>query len=94
MSNNNLCQLCNVNQRICSERYPNSLCRECTKLPAYDIEGNLVTFSNIDVWGGFVSYHEINGEIVEKNNHVCFINGQKIYVDEARFGGIVFEYAA
>lgn len=97
------CGVCKTTKIPTSQRYPNLVCGECIK-KAVDIDGNIVTYSNDNYSGGFISYHHVvnsnsnantipndNVEIVQKNDHDCWINGYKCYANEARFGGIVIE---
>ena len=74
------------------ERYPLSICNRCSsKDNVIDANGYHVDFNNTDAGGGFVSLHTINDTIVQKEEHICFVNGIKCYADEARFGGIVIQ---
>tara|TARA_B100000902_G_C26632485_1_gene585161 strand:+ start:209 stop:502 length:294 start_codon:yes stop_codon:yes gene_type:complete len=81
---------------ICSEiretmiRYPNSVCEKCcsTGIFADSLQTTPITFSNIDMSGGFQSI--VNG--VVGNQHICYIKGLQCAADEARFGGIVISH--
>lgn len=88
---NSSCPICNTvfNRFI---RYPKSICSTCANLDIKDSNGNIVTFTNIDISGGFQSLHVGEGNQIEKKEeHECYINGKKCWADEARFGGIVIQ---
>ena len=74
-------------------RYPRSICGDCcTKENVKDASGNPVWFANSHPFGmGFVSLHTIDGTVVQKEEHVCYVKGVKCYAEEARFGGIVIQ---
>ena len=72
-------------------RYPRMICVQCHNSIKKDEAGYPVEFQNIDLFGGFQSIHDINGEKVLKKEHFCFINNIHCYADEARFGGIVIQ---
>ena len=85
------CPICNTNMRRLI-RYPLSICDTCcSKENMKDISGNLVDFANTSIGGGFVSLHTIDGTIIQKEDHICFVKGVKCYAEEARFGGIVIQ---
>ena len=88
------CPLCRQKVRQ-NPRYPKYLCKSCKTLPATDIDGNKVVFSNIDECGGFLSlhYNDSNDNTIyeQKSDSRCWINGIKCYADEARFGGIIIQ---
>ena len=93
MSQLSVCQICTETHSV-QQRYPNAVCNNCIyrrNNTLYDSDGNVVTFSNIDEFGGFVSIHRVNNIDVKRSDHVCYINGKKCYADEARFGGIVIQ---
>ena len=77
------------------------ICQKCSNGDngkILDSFGNEVSFGNIDISGGFISYHKINNndnennnKIIQKEDHMCWINNIQCYADEARFGGIVIQ---
>lgn len=94
------CPLCLFILEYYTDRYPKMICPKCANGEngkIIDNFGNDVSFSNIDIYGGFASHHKIsNGnsnenEIIHKNEHICWINSIKCYASEARFGGIVIQ---
>ena len=89
------CPLClDIMGYYYTPRYPKMICPKCANGEngkIIDSLGNKVSFGNIDIYGGFISYHKINNEIVEKKEHICWINNIKCYAKEARFGGIVIQ---
>jgi hypothetical protein len=94
--NNNIskCPICLDIMNNFTLRYPKMICQKCSNGETgkiIDSFGNEVSFGNIDISGGFTSYHKINNEIVKKEEHICLINNIKCYADEARFGGIVIQ---
>ena len=94
------CPICLETLTHFSSRYPKAICGKCAYSNIKDNDGNLVSFHNIDISGGFISKHTINNNynnniIVEKKEHECWVNNGKrdikCYADEARFGGIVIQ---
>ena len=94
------CPICLETLTHFSPRYPKAICSKCADSKIKDNDGNLVSFHNIDISGGFISKHTINNNynnsvIVEKKEHECWVNNGKrdikCYADEARFGGIVIQ---
>ena len=86
------CPICSAEiQRLA--RYPRSICRECfSRENVKDASGNPVWFCNTHFPGlGFASLHTVDGTVVEKEEHICFVKGVKCYAEEAKFGGIVIE---
>jgi hypothetical protein len=85
------CPICKTPMPL-SERYPLTICNahygEC-----HDIQGNVVTYENEDLEGGFVSYHTIGEKIIKRNDGTCFVRGIKCVAGEARMGGIVIQVA-
>lgn len=75
------------------ERYPLSVCGTCcSKENIKDASGNPMWFTNTHIFGmGFASLHTIDGVVVQKEEHICFVKGVKCYAEEARFGGIVIQ---
>ena len=69
-----------------SERYPDHLCAECVAL-ATDESGRPLRFFNLSLTGGFGAEYADTGE--PRDSHICFVDGARCQVDEARFGGIV-----
>lgn len=63
-----------------------------TKYPPVDKLGRSISFTNVDMFGGFVSkiVLEDGGELIGKE-HVCYVNSKECYADEYRFGGIVVQ---
>jgi len=97
------CPLCLGRLLQFSPRYPKAICCKCADSDIKDNDGNVVSFHNIDLSGGFISRHIINNDddnddiinVVEKAEHICWVhNGKeniKCYANEARFGGIVIQ---
>jgi len=89
------CPLCLDILTYYLDRYPKMICHKCANGDngkIIDNFGNDVSFSNIDIYGGFASHHKINNnEIVHKTDHICWINSIKCYANEMRFGGIVIQ---
>ena len=86
-----ICSLCNEKCDGFS-RYKNMVCNDCiNKYNCKDINGNVVTYCNQDISGGFISKHNENGLIIKKQDHICWINNIKCYACEARFGGIIIQ---
>lgn len=85
------CPICGK-LRIFSERYPNALCNSCGySKDLVDSNGCPVKFANQSPFGGFISLHNENGVIVERQEHTCFLNGIECDATEARFGGIAVQ---
>ena len=82
-----VCPMC-LTPRTGSLYHPKAICQSClTFSPPLNRYGQLVTFQNIDIWGGFVSIaNDIQG-----SDHLCFVNGVKCDAHESRYGGIVIE---
>jgi hypothetical protein len=100
VTNNNIihkCPICLDIMDYFTPRYSKMICGKCANgnndnnCKILDSFGNEVSFGNLDIYGGFASYHKINNEIVKKEDHLCFINNIKCYANEARFGGIVIQ---
>lgn len=70
------------------ERYPKQVCDRCMSR-ASDAYGRRLTFSNVDVSGGFQARYRENGAVY--TNELCWIDGIKCHAGEHRFGGIVVE---
>ena len=85
------CPICNDILECYSERYPKIICIKCANSEITDDYGNIVSFSNVDFTGGFVSSHNINNTLVQKSEHICWINNVKCYANEHRYGGIVIQ---
>ena len=89
------CPICLEIMNYYTDRYPKMICHKCSNGDngkIIDNFGNDVSFSNIDIYGGFSSHHKINNnEIVHKTDHICWINTVKCYASEMRFGGIVIQ---
>jgi len=94
------CPICLETLTHFCPRYPKAICSKCADSNIKDNDGNLVSFHNIYISGGFISKHTINNNynnsvIVEKKEHECWVNNGieniKCYADEARFGGIVIQ---
>jgi len=71
-----------------SERYPRYVCKDCAA-EAKSQDGRALTFSNIDLSGGFAAKYADTGEPYP--SHDCYIYGIKCHADEHRFGGIVIQ---
>jgi hypothetical protein len=87
----NKCPICLDVMDYITTRYPKAICKKCATTDIKDSDGNLVSFSNIDLLGGFVSLHNVNNKIVKKIEHICWVKNVKCYADEARFGGIIIQ---
>lgn len=75
-------------------RYPDYVCEECVSL-AVDENGNSVSFSNEDVYGGLIG-HVVDartGKALENDFMTAkpefLIRGVPCYASEAHFGGVV-----
>ena len=89
---NKICPICKNNLDYYTPRYPNMICGNCSETnDVKDIDGNSVSYENESVMGGFISLHNINGKIIKRQDHNCWIGGIKCYADESRFGGIVIQ---
>ena len=87
-----VCPICGRVEDHVSARYNNCVCATCQdQYPALTAMGEVLTFSNVDWTGGFVSY--IRGVRTPSPQHRCYIRGIPCYADEARFGGIVIQAA-
>lgn len=85
---NQVCPICKRFVR-CSTRYPNYVCHRCIEL-ATDKNGNGVLFYNIEFSGhGCVGEYKKNGKPYLYN--ICYIKGIECRVDEAYFGGIIYQ---
>lgn len=69
-------------------RYPRYVCRECAER-ACAADGRRLTFSNVDVSGGFAAFYVDTG--APHASHECFVDGVRCHADEAHLGGIVIE---
>jgi hypothetical protein len=86
------CNVCKNIIKTISVRYPKMICIDCHNRPDIkDSDGFNVYFANQSITGGFISIHSIDNKLVEKEDHICFIDGVKCYATEARFGGIVIQ---
>ena len=85
------CPICLEKLDYYTLRYPKMICNNCSNSDIKDPEGNLVSFSNIDITGGFISLHTINNNIIEKKEHICWVKNIKCFADESRWGGIVIQ---
>lgn len=84
------CSICeNTFESYFADRYPNAVCRDCINSGCTDMNGDSVTFSNADIYGGFISYH--TDKNIQKEDHICYIKGIKCYADEHRIGGIIIQ---
>ncbi len=84
------CPICSTELTYFS-RYPNYVCDSCVA-KATDESSRALKFFNTGMHGGFKAvYADTNGE---REGHICFIEGNKCYADEARMGGIVVELYA
>lgn len=71
-----------------SVRYPRAVCRACCA-KACDIQGQKLVFFNLSISGGFGAM--IADTKQEYPSHICYIEGNPYWADEARFGGIVIQ---
>jgi hypothetical protein len=85
------CPICKTPQRK-NLRYPSYLCPECAG-KAVDSNGRALTFYNESFSGGFVAHFKDDGSKADEitKSHVVFVDGKRVWADEARFGGIVLE---
>lgn len=75
-------------------RYPKYICNECSSKDKFDINGNLVEFSNLGISGGLKITRYINQTTEEDDSQLmcdCTIENKLFFVHEARFGGIVIQ---
>lgn len=85
------CPICSTNMRRL-RRYPLAICSNCVSQDdVKDVSGNHVEFINTSMWGGFASIHKIEGMILQKDEHICFVKGVKCYAEEGYFGGIIIQ---
>ena len=84
------CPICST-EVLPSLRYPRYVCEECAG-KAVAADGRALTFSNLDLAGGFAAHDADTREVYP--SHECYIAGVKCYADEARFGGIVIQVVA
>ena len=83
------CPVCKVTYPQHTARYCNVVCDDCLmRYPCMTDNNKEIMFGNIDHTGGFLSV--IDGKQTTTPIHYCYINGLKIYANEARFGGIVY----
>jgi hypothetical protein len=71
-------------------RHPQRVCETCVGR-ARDENGRLLRFFNTGFSGGFVARLADGG--MERESHVCVIDGVRCWADEAYLGGIVVEVA-
>lgn len=91
------CPVCKF-KKTSLKRYPSSICNECiVKYGTKTKDGKKINFSNESIFGGFISqiegekpYTQTTPQPIEKY-HICYVNNQKCYANEARFGGIVIQ---
>lgn len=87
-------QLCPICKQTVSTnpRYPNHLCSHCVN-NAVDSNGRSLVFYNSSMSGGFKAHFKDNNRLAQEvtKNHIVFVNGTKIWANEARFGGIVLQ---
>ena len=81
------CPICGCDTRE-NIRYPRNLCPNCAS-GATSEDGRRLAFANIEISGGFMAWYADSEEPYE--SHICFVQGQKCWADEARFGGIVIQ---
>lgn len=70
------------------ERHSRYLCEECASQACSEDERPL-SFSNVDIFGGFQAAYTDTGE--PYGGHVCYVRGVRCWADEYKFGGIVIE---
>ena len=84
-----LCPICsNEFTNPFPDRYPRAICAECTNT-CIDVNNCKVKYGNRSIAGGFISYHATPDGVIEREDHVCYVNGAKCFADECRYGGIV-----
>ena len=81
------CPICGCDTRE-NIRYPRYLCPDCAS-GATSEDGRRLAFSNIDFSGGYRARYADSEEPYE--SHICFVQEQRCWADEARFGGIVIQ---
>lgn len=81
------CPICNIEVTLIP-RYPKYVCSQCATR-AVSKHGRPLTFSNVDLSGGYIAHYADSGE--EYPSHECYIDNIACHADEARFGGIVIE---
>jgi len=86
------CPICLSHLEYIISRYPNAICEDCRTKDMFDSDGFPVSFENESLSGGFISIHNIDGTLVQKQDHICWIDNIKCYADEGRFGDIVIIY--
>lgn len=91
--NKQWCSLCKKEVDY-SPRYPKYICNECSLKDKFDINGNLVEFSNLGISGG-LKITRYKNQIIEEDDSQfmcdCTIENKLFFVHEARFGGIVIQ---
>jgi len=69
-------------------RYPKYLCSDCVER-ADDGSGNRLIFFQSSPDGRYAARYAVSGESYA--SHECFVDEQKCWADEARFGGVVVQ---
>lgn len=87
MTEKQVCPICQA-PTMANPRYPNYLCHNCAN-EVTTKNGESITFYNIDASGGIIAY--FTGTVQVYPSQECYINGIKLYAQEARFGGIVIQ---
>ncbi|MCB1470134.1 MAG: hypothetical protein KDK08_24000 [Rhizobiaceae bacterium] len=85
------CPGCGVRRKLFA-RYPWYFCTDCLAL-AEDGEGRRLSFSNAEIFGGFVWRYADDPQLMDDGSTavICLIRNREAIVHEARFGGIVAE---
>lgn len=84
------------NEKLKFSMYPASLCPDCSAKEKFARTGERVEFCNQGMHGGFkVLMYDKENRVVAENNDCssfeCYIDGNKYYASEAKFGGIVIK---
>lgn len=83
------CANCRKERMGFSQRYPKSICHECSP-KITDNTGRSVEFFNSEGLGfGCQGYYSGTNQQEKYELDVCYIDGKKFVAEEARFGGIV-----
>ncbi|NTU61969.1 MAG: hypothetical protein HGB05_00885 [Chloroflexi bacterium] len=87
MSDAQFCPICGAPVAPMA-RYPRYECATCAAKAVAPV-GRPLRFFNVSLSGGFGAEYADTGEPYDSS--ICYIDGVKCMVDEARFGGIVIQ---
>ena len=83
------CANCKNERRGFSQRYPKSICHECSS-KVTDKNGRSIEFFNSEALGsGCQGCYSGTNQKEKYELNVCYIDGKEFVAEEARFGGIV-----